>query len=99
MTRQRVHAAILPTSFVSQRLDRSRIRAVMTTEPIPHLALSAAPGVQAALRERLRLALLNADKSAEGRHMLESVGFARFEPAPAELYAGQHRILQKYWGY
>lgn len=99
MARQRVHAAILPTPFVSRRMKNTRIRAVMTTEPIPHIALSAVPGMDAALRERLRLALLNADKSAEGRRMLAAVGFERFEPATPELYAGQHRILQKYWGY
>jgi hypothetical protein len=99
MARQRVHAAILPTPFVSRRKESARIRAVMTTEPIPHLALSAAPGVESALRERLRLSLLNADKSPDGRRMLEAIGFERFEPATPELYAGQHRILQKYWGY
>lgn len=99
MARQRVHAAILPTPFVGRRMESARIRAVMTTEPIPHIALSAAPGVDAALRQRLRLALLNAGKSAEGRRMLEAVGLERFESATPELYAGQQRILQKYWGY
>jgi hypothetical protein len=99
MARQRVHAAILPTPFVSRRMESARIRAVMTTEPIPHIALSASPGMDVALRERLRVVLLNADKSAEGRQMLEAIGFERFEPATPELYAGQHRILQKYWGY
>jgi ABC-type phosphate/phosphonate transport system substrate-binding protein len=80
-------------------MKAARIRAVMTTEPIPHIALSATPGMEVELRERLQLALLNADKSPEGRLMLEAIGFGRFEPATTELYAGQHRILQKYWGF
>jgi hypothetical protein len=99
MARGRVHAAILPTPYLRRQPDRTGIRAIMTTEPIPHLALSAAPGLEAAVREQLRLVLLNADKTVDGRRMLEAAGFERFEPATPELYAGQHRILQKYWGY
>jgi phosphonate transport system substrate-binding protein len=96
----KVQAAILPTPVVSQQMARGGgISVVLTTEPIPHIALSAAPGVDAATRERLRQALLAAAKTDDGRRMLAAIGFERFDPATPAIYDGQSKILRDYWGY
>lgn len=100
LTEGKVHAAILPTPVVSQQMAQGGgISVVLTTDPIPHIALSAAPSMDAATRERLRQALLAAHKSDEGRRMLGAIGFERFDPATPTLYDGQSKILKDYWGY
>lgn len=95
-----VFAAILPTPIVSQQMRTGGgLSVVTTTEPIPHIALSAAPSVDAAVRERVRLALLEADKTPAGKAMLKSIGFDRFVPATPALYRNQARVLEEYWGF
>lgn len=96
----KVDAAILPTPIVSQRMAQGGgISVVMTTEAIPHIALSAAPSVSVATREQIRRALLDATKTEDGREMLRKIGFERFDPATASIYAGQSNILKQYWGF
>jgi len=96
----KVQAAILPTPIVSQQMAQGGgITVVLTTEPIPHIALSVAPSIDSATRERVRAALVGADKTPEGRAMLQAIGFPRFDPATANVYNGQAKILQDYWGY
>ena len=96
----RVDAAILPTPIVSQQMAAGGgIAVVLTTEPIPHIALSASPKLDARLRQQFRKVLLTAQDSDAGRDMLKDIGFARFDPAEASVYAGQSNILREYWGY
>jgi hypothetical protein len=96
----RVHAAILPTPFVSQQMARGApILVVSTTEPIPHIALSAAASVDTGTRAGLQKALVNAVNTPDGQAMLKAIGFERFESATPEIYAGHRRILKEYWGY
>lgn len=96
----KVDAAILPTPVVSQQMAQGGgISVVLTTEPIPHIALSASPQLPAATRERLRQALLTADKTPEGREMLKAIGFEKFDPASPAIYAGQSKTLKDYWGF
>lgn len=96
----RVHAAILPTPLVSRRMAQGGgLAVVMTTEPMPNWALSAAPRLDPGLREKLRAALLNADKTEDGKRMLQGIGFPKFDPATPDLYAGQGNVLRGYWGY
>lgn len=100
LAKKRVQAAILPTPVVGQRLaQKGDIYVVMTTEPIPHLALSASPRVDPVLREKVRQAVLAAPNSPDGRAMLKGIGFERFDPASAETYHNQSRVLKQYWGY
>ena len=95
-----VSAAILPTPFVSQRLAAgAAVRVVLLTEPIPHMALSAAPTLDESVRDAVRKALLLAGKSEDGQQMLQSLEIDRFDPASPAVYAGQSRILAEYWGY
>jgi uncharacterized membrane protein len=96
----KVQAAILPTPFVNQQKAQGvDVRAVLLTEPIPNIALSAGPSLPADTREALRKALLDADKNDDGRKMLRAMGMEKFEPATAAIYTGQSRILAEYWGY
>lgn len=96
----RVFAAILPTPVVSQYMaDGSPISVVSTTDPIPHIALCASLQLDAATREQIRTALVNAAKTEKGRKMLKEIGFPKFDPASKAVYQGQARILKEYWGY
>lgn len=97
---KQVGAAILPTPLVAQRLAQgAHLGVVITTEPIPHLALSAAADMDPGTRATIRAALLDADKTAGGKRMLQAIGFERFDPATPEMYVNQSNILKEFWGY
>lgn len=96
----KVNAAILPTPIVSQQMaNGAGVYVVLTTDPIPHIALSASSSLDASTRTALRNALLAAHNSDDGRKMLKLIGFERFDPASTAVYAGQGKILKEYWGY
>lgn len=96
----KVAAAILPTPLVREQIvSGAPFRVMLSTVPLPHMAVSVAPEVDAQLRLTLRRALLTAQKSENGRAMLAHLGIERFDPANATIYKGQARILQDYWGY
>lgn len=97
---KKVEAAILPTPIVSQRMAQGGgIAVVTTTDAIPHIALSAAPSIDAATQERIRRGLLDATKTPAGKEMLKQIGFERFDPATAAVYKGQATTLKQYWGF
>ena len=96
----KVFAAILPTPVVSQYMtNQAPIAVVSTTEPIPHIAVSASKKLDADTRKAIREALIDASKTKEGREMLQQIGFPKFDPADTGIYQGQARILKEYWGY
>jgi ABC-type phosphate/phosphonate transport system substrate-binding protein len=96
----KVAAAILPTPLVREQIVRGApFRVLLSTAPLPHMGFSAAPEISPELRQVLRQALLNANKTDAGRAMLANLGIERFDPANATVYAGQGRILKEYWGY
>lgn len=96
----KVFAAILPTPVVAQYMaNQAPIAVVSTTEPIPHIAMSASKNLDANTRGEIRQALIDASKTPEGRAMLKKIGFPKFDPATAKIYHGQARILKEYWGY
>lgn len=100
LLKNKVQAAMVPTPLVSQQMAQGGgISVVLTTEPIPHIALSASPRIPAAVRGQMRRALLDAEKSPEGREMLKAIGFERFESTTPAVYAGQSRTLKDYWGF
>lgn len=96
----KVAAAILPTALARQQIALGApLRVLLSTEPLPHMALSAAPTLDPELRAALRRALLDAHKSAAGQAMLRSLGIERFDAASASVYKDKARMLQQYWGY
>ncbi|MEF3192664.1 MAG: phosphate/phosphite/phosphonate ABC transporter substrate-binding protein, partial [Halothiobacillaceae bacterium] len=64
----KVVAALVPTPIAIQYPN---LNVVITSRQFPHLALAVAPGVPQDVRERLRKALLDANKTPEGRAMLD----------------------------
>lgn len=100
LIKNKVQAAIVPTPLVSQQMAQGGgISVVTTTEPIPHIALSAAPRLNAEVREKIRAALVNAPNTEDGKKMLKDINFERFDPANEKIYAGQGTLLKEYWGY
>ncbi len=95
-----VAAAMLPTPFVRTAIAQGDgLLVVAVTEPIPGMALSAAPSVDRTTRDAIRQALLTANDTIAGRKMLDAIGISHFDPATAAVYRGQSRMLRNYWGY
>lgn len=98
--KNKAQAAIVPTPLVSQQMAQGGgISVVTTTEPIPHIALSASPKLEADVREKIRAAMVNATNTEDGKKMLKGINFERFDPANEQIYTGQSNILKEYWGY
>jgi len=89
-----VIGAIIPTPLVNLALqDGKDLVVVKTSVQIPHVAISVSPNVPEATRDKLRTALLEADKNEEGKAMLKKLGFSNFEPADPSGYAGLMQYL------
>lgn len=91
-----VAAAVIPSRMLR---TRPQLNVVLSTEPEPGMALSAAPSVPADVQEVIRRACLAAADIDAGRRALARAGLAGFEPASAELYEGEARLLRGTWGY
>ncbi len=89
-----VVGAIIPTPLVNNALqDGKDLVVVKTSVQIPHVAISVSPNVPEETREKIRKALLEADKNKEGQAMLKKLGFSNFEPADPSGYAGLMQYL------
>lgn len=89
-----VIGAIIPTPLVNLALQEGKdLVVVKTSVQIPHVAISVSPKVPEATRDKLRTALLEADKNDEGKAMLKKLGFSNFEPADPSGYAGLMQYL------
>lgn len=96
----KVFAAIIPTPIVNKAMtDGVSISVVTTTEPIPHIALSASPDLNKVMVEKIRQALISAQKKPDGKVMLKGIGFAKFDATSKTAYVGQDNVLKEYWGY
>jgi ABC-type phosphate/phosphonate transport system substrate-binding protein len=92
-----VDAAMLPTPIVSQRMSGDGgINVVMTTDPLPSVALSASPDVDAAIIDKLRKAFLDAGKTDAGKTMLNATNLPAFESADAAVYENQAELLEDF---
>ncbi len=91
-----VASALIPSPLVGNFPD---LNTVLTTDPIPHIAMSASPRVPAAVAERIRAALLDMENSTAGRRALDAIRLPPFVPASAETYDGYSRLLDGVWGY
>ena len=96
LLRGEVAAAVIPSHMLR---THPQLNVVLSTEQEPGMALSAAPTVPAETREVIRRAFLAAADIDAGRRALARAGLAGFEPASAELYEGQGRLLRGTWGY
>ncbi len=96
LKRKQTLAALVPTPLI--RGDDS-LNVVTTTDPVPHMALSASPRVPASLRMKLRTALIEASQRPSGKAMLEAIRLPSFVPADNRLYRGYAQLLEGTWGY
>lgn len=88
-------AAIVATPLVGQAMSQGiDLFTVETTPPIPHIALTAGPDIDAVTREKIIRALIDANGSPKGQEILKLIGFQEgFETATPELYAGYSDYL------
>jgi phosphonate transport system substrate-binding protein len=91
-----IDAAIIPTRLAS---TYDNLNIVMTTEPVPHMALSASPDVPTAVADEIRTALINAHLHPDGKRMVASLKIDNFEAANNESYDGYTFLLQEVFGY
>jgi len=91
-----VDAAIIPSPLVG---NYENLNSVVSTEPTPHMALSASPDVPDEVALAVKQALLDAIKTPAGKKMLEEMNIEYFEDADAEIYAGYAELLEGMFGY
>ena len=91
-----IQAALVPTPMIS---NDNTVNTVLTTKPLPHMALSAAPKVDTKTRQTIRRALLDAANDPKGREMLQAMNYTHFEPANNAVYDGYAELLSGVWGY
>lgn len=91
-----IDAAIIPTRLAS---TYDNLNLVLTTEPVPHMGLSASPTVPADVVAKIRQALINADTTDSGKKMLAALKLDKFEPASNETYDGYSDLLKEVFGY
>lgn len=96
----KVSAAMVPTPLAAKAMaENPNLATVLTTEHIPHLALSVSPRVDAETRERLQQALINAKNTPEGQLLLKQLGFPEgFEITSADVFKGFGKELRETWG-
>lgn len=92
----KIDAALVPTPLVS---GDASVNTVMTTKPVPHMAFSVSPRVNARTRQAIRAALLSANTDRAGQAMLKKMHYTGFQPANNALYAGYENLLEGVWGY
>jgi phosphonate transport system substrate-binding protein len=91
-----VDAAIIPTPLVP-RFEGANT--VTSTEPVPHMALSASPDIPEVLALKVQKTLIEATNTPEGKKMLETLNLDHFDPATNEDYAGYAQLLEGVFGY
>jgi ABC-type phosphate/phosphonate transport system substrate-binding protein len=91
-----VDAAIIPSPLVG---NYDNLNTVISTEPVPHMAVSASPEVPAEVASAVKQALVQASKTPEGKKMLEEMKIEYFEEANDEVYAGYAELLEGVFGY
>jgi hypothetical protein len=91
-----VDAAIIPSPLVN---NYDSLNTVTTTEPVPHMALSASPDVPEDVSAQVKQALINASKTEKGKAMLKALNLAGFEATDKETYAGYAKLLDGMFGY
>jgi len=91
-----VDAAIIPTRLAS---TYSSLNLVMTTEPVPHMAISSSPDVPEDISLKVKEALMKASTTDAGKAMLTKLKVAGFESANNEIYDGYSSLLEGVFGY
>jgi len=88
--------AMIPTPLVGLYPD---LVTIVTTEQVPHTAISAAPSVPDDVKQAVRNALVSASTTERGKEMLTAIKFPGFEPTNKKTYKGFAGLLEGTWGY
>jgi len=91
-----VDAAIIPTPLVSRF---EGVNTVVSTEPVPHMALSASPEVPEEVALKVQKAVVDAVNTPDGKKMLAAINLDHFDPASNKDYAGYEKLLEGVFGY
>ena len=91
-----IDAAIIPTRLAS---TYTNLNVVLTTDPVPHMGLSASPDVPQEVAETIRNALVNAATTSQGQKMLSALKQEYFEPADETTYDGYANLLKDVFGF
>lgn len=89
-------AAIVPTTL--QQQDPALIP-IKTSREFPGAAFSAAEGLDPAVKESVKTALLTLHEDPDSYDALVELGVTQFEPATAAQYAGAEQMLKEFFGY
>ncbi len=90
-------ATIVPTPIVEQYPS---LNTVLYTDPLPHTAVSVSPSVPQPVRDAIKRALVDAEKTDVGQRMLRAINVpSGFEPATPQVYDGMAALLEGVWGY
>jgi len=89
-------AAIIPSPLVN---NFDALNSVISTEPVPHMALSASPEIPDSVIKAVKQALLDASKTKQGKLMLSEMKIEMFEDANDKMYAGYADLLTGVFGY
>lgn len=87
----KVVAAMVPTPLIGQYQG---LNTVLTTDPAPHIALSATPQVSTNMRQKIRKALLGAGNHPSGQAMLKAANLAGFEVPDEASYQSLAVLLE-----
>lgn len=93
---KKAFAALVPTPLIN---GDATVNTVLTTDPVPHMALSASSSVDALTQEKIKLALLKMGETPEGLDLLQQLNLKGFEAASSETYDGQIELLAEVFGY
>lgn len=99
LVKGQVTAAMIPTPLAAQAMGQGKeIATVITSPQTPHITLTAGPSIDAATREKITNALLEANKTPKGQEMLKKIGFPEgFETTKPEIYRGYSDYLKQQW--
>ncbi|MCG6937406.1 MAG: phosphate/phosphite/phosphonate ABC transporter substrate-binding protein [Gammaproteobacteria bacterium] len=91
-----VDAAIIPSPLVG---NYSGLNTVLTTDPVPHMAMSSSPNVPEDVVTAVKQALLEANHTVDGKKMLGEMNIEYFEDADDAEYNGFAQLLDGVFGY
>jgi hypothetical protein len=92
----RADAALVPGSALSAFPD---LNVLMDAEPVPAPGLTVSVALPEALVEAIRMGLLQAPATRDGRALLRALEIEGFEPATQATYEGYASLLRGTWGY
>ncbi len=89
-------AAIVPSWLMQQYPN---LLPLSTSREFPGIALSASSGLDPAVRDAIRDALLKLHEDPTMYGVLNELGISRYEAATAEEYRGMEQMLKGFYGY